>query len=149
MQYGVAARNLPRPAQFRRWILAALEHDARITVRLIGRAEGEALNRDFRGRDHPTNVLTVAYRDTPPYEGDIALCAPVATREAREQGKSLEAHYAHLVVHGTLHLQGYDHMNEADAHVMESRESQIVAKLGYPEPYPDRAKSRGKRVRTA
>lgn len=146
VQYAVAARNLPGRAQFRRWVRAALEHDARITVRIIGRAEGKALNRHFRGRDDATNVLTFVYRDAPPYEGDLALCAPVVTREARAQRKSAAAHYAHLVVHGTLHLQGYDHMNDADAGVMESRESQIVAKLGYPDPYSvtHRARPRGK-----
>lgn len=115
---------------------AALEADARITVRIVGEAEGRALNRHFRGRRHATNVLTFAYREAPPYDGDVALCAPVVAREAREQRKSVAAHYAHLVVHGTLHLQGYDHMNEKDARVMERRESQIVTRLGYPDPYP-------------
>ena len=135
VQYAVAARNLPARAQFRRWVRAALEHDARITVRIIGRAEGKSLNRDFRGGDAPTNVLSFVYRDAPPYEGDLALCAPVVTREAREQRKSVAAHYAHLVVHGTLHLQGYDHEKTTDAAVMETRESHIVTKLGYPDPY--------------
>lgn len=135
VQYAVGARNLPGRAQFRRWVRAALEHDARITVRIIGRAEGKSLNRHFRGTDRPTNVLSFVYRDAPPYEGDLALCAPVVTREAREQRKSVAAHYAHLVVHGTLHLQGYDHEKAADAGVMEARESQIVTKLGYPDPY--------------
>ncbi len=135
VQYAIAARNLPGRAQFRKWVRAALEHDARITVRIIGRAEGKSLNRHFRGKDGPTNVLSFVYRDVPPYEGDLALCAPVVTREAREQRKSVAAHYAHLVVHGTLHLQGYDHEKTADAGVMEARESQIVTKLGYPDPY--------------
>lgn len=135
VQYAIAARNLPGRAQFRKWVRAALEHDARITVRIIGRAEGKSLNRHFRGKDGPTNVLSFVYRDAPPYEGDLALCAPVVTREAREQRKSVAAHYAHLVVHGTLHLQGYDHEKTADAGVMEARESQIVTKLGYPDPY--------------
>ena len=135
VQYAVAARNLPGRAQFRRWVRAALEHDARITVRIIGRAEGKSLNRHFRGGDAPTNVLSFVYRDAPPYEGDLALCAPVVTREAREQRKSVAAHYAHLVVHGTLHVQGYDHEKTTDAAVMETRESRIVTKLGYPDPY--------------
>ena len=135
VQYAVGARNLPGRAQFRRWVRAALEHDARITVRIIGRAEGKSLNRHFRRRDRPTNVLTFVYRDAPPYEGDLALCAAVVTREAREQRKSVTAHYAHLVVHGTLHLQGYDHKKDSDAGVMEFRESQIVTQLGYPDPY--------------
>lgn len=135
VQYAVAARNLPGRAQFRRWVKAALEHDARITLRVVGRGEGRSLNRHFRGRNRPTNVLTFVYRDAPPYEGDLALCAPVVTREARAQRKSVAAHYAHLVVHGTLHLQGYDHLADNDAAVMARRESQIVAKLGYPDPY--------------
>lgn len=151
VQYAVAARNRPSRAQLRRWIQAALEHDARITVRIIGRAEGASLNRHFRSGDHPTNVLTFVYRDTPPYEGDLALCAPVVTREAHEQGKSIAGHYAHLVVHGTLHLQGYDHKRAADAVAMETRESQIVVELGYPDPYtaPGRTGKRGKSLRAA
>lgn len=135
VQYAVSARNQPTRAQLRRWAHAALEHDARITVRIVGRSEGKALNREFRGKDYATNVLTFVFRDAPPYEGDLALCAPVVAREAREQGKSAAAHYAHLVVHGVLHVQGYDHENDADARVMEHRESQIVTKLGYPDPY--------------
>lgn len=135
VQYAVSERTQPTRARLRKWARAALEHDARITVRLVGRAEGKMLNRKFRGRDCATNVLTFVSRDTPPYGGDLALCAPVVAREAREQGKSAAAHYAHLVVHGVLHLQGYDHSNDADARVMERRESQIVTKLGYPDPY--------------
>lgn len=135
VQYAVAASNVPGRAQIRRWVRAALEHNARITVRIVGSNEGKVLNRSFRGRDRPTNVLAFVYRDVPPYEGDLALCAPVVTREAREQRKSVAAHYAHLVVHGTLHLQGYDHKKNEDAFVMEARESQIVTKLGYPAPY--------------
>jgi probable rRNA maturation factor len=151
VQYAVAARNRPSRAQLRRWIQAALEHDARITVRIVGRAEGASLNRHFRSGDHPTNVLTFIYRDTPPYEGDLALCAPVVTREAHEQRKSVAGHYAHLVVHGTLHLQGYEHERATDAAVMEGRESQIVVKLGYPDPYsaPDRMGKRGRMLRAA
>ena len=135
VQYAVSARNQPTRAQLRKWARAALEHDAQITVRIAGRAEGKVLNREFRGRDYATNVLTFVFRDTPPYEGDLALCAPVVAREARAQGKGAAAHYAHLVVHGVLHLQGYDHETDADARVMENRESQIVTKLGYPDPY--------------
>jgi probable rRNA maturation factor len=135
VQYAVSTRNLPSRAQLRKWARAGLEHEAKITIRIVGQAEGRALNRDFRGKDHATNVLTFVFRDAPPFEGDLALCAPVIAREAREQGKSLAAHYAHLVVHGVLHLQGYDHENDADARVMEKRESQIVAGLGYADPY--------------
>lgn len=135
VQYAVAARNRPSRAQLRKWAYAALEHDARMTIRIVGRAEAESLNRHFRSGDHATNVLTFVYRDTPPYDGDLVLCAPVVTREAREHGKRVAAHYAHLVVHGTLHLQGHDHVRSADARVMEARESQIVQELGYPDPY--------------
>lgn len=135
VQYAATARNLPSRDQFRRWARAALEHDARITLRLVDQREGKALNRRFRGKDYATNVLTFVSRDTAPFEGDLALCVPVITREARAHGIDLAAHYAHLVVHGILHLQGYDHENDADAQVMEERESQIVVKLGYPDPY--------------
>jgi len=134
-QYAVATRALPSPAQLRRWARAGLERDAKVTVRVVGQVEGRTLNRDFRGRDYATNVLTFVYRDAPPIEGDLALCAPVVAREAREQGKNIAAHYAHLVVHGMLHLQGYDHENAANARIMEKRESQIVAGLGYADPY--------------
>ena len=126
---------MPARAQVQRWAHAALAHHAQITVRIAGRAEARALNRDYRGRNYATNVLTFVMRDTPPYAGDLVLCAPVVAREAREQGKGLAAHYAHLVVHGVLHVQGYDHVSDADARVMEPLESEIVMKLGYPDPY--------------
>ena len=126
---------MPARAQVQRWAHAALAHHAQITVRIAGRAEARALNRDYRGRNYATNVLTFVMRDTPPYAGDLVLCAPVVAREAREQGKGLAAHYAHLVVHGVLHVQGYDHVSDADAQVMEPLESEIVMKLGYPDPY--------------
>ncbi len=135
VQYGAAARNLPSRSQLRKCAHAALEREAQITVRIVGRAEGKALNRNYRGKDYATNVLTFVFRDEPPFEGDLALCAPVIAREARAQGKSAAAHYAHLVVHGVLHLQGYDHENDADARIMEERESQIVTRLGFPDPY--------------
>jgi probable rRNA maturation factor len=135
VQYAVSERNLPTRARLRKWARAALEHDAQITVRIVGRAESRILNRKYRGRDRATNVLTFVFRDTPPYWGDLALCAPVAAREARMRGKTVAAHYAHLVVHGILHLQGYDHVNDADARVMARRESKIVTRLGYPDPY--------------
>jgi probable rRNA maturation factor len=135
VQYAVATRNVPARALLRKWARAGLEHDAKITVRIVGLAEGRALNRNFRGKGHATNVLTFVFRDTPPFEGDLALCAPVIAREARDQDKSIAAHYAHLVVHGVLHLQGYDHEKDADACIMENRESQIVAGLGYADPY--------------
>jgi probable rRNA maturation factor len=135
VQYALSARTLPSRAQFRRWVRAALERDAAMTIRVVGAAEGRALNRGYRNKDYATNVLTFVLRDRAPFEGDLALCAPVVAREARAQKKSLAAHYAHLTVHGTLHLQGYDHENNAGARVMEQRETQIMAKLGYADPY--------------
>lgn len=151
VQYAVAPPHLPLEADIRKCVRAALEHDARMTVRIVAGVEGRALNRRFRGHDHATNVLAFAYRDAPPYEGDVVICAPVVAREARAQGKSIAAHYAHLIVHGTLHLQGYDHQRPADASVMERRESQIVVKLGYPDPYAarDRARAGGRTLRAA
>ena len=135
VQYGVRKRGLPSPAQFRRWARAALERSALVTVRIIGNSEARALNRDFRGRNYATNVLTFVMREKPRLEGDLALCAPVIAREARAQKKSTAAHYAHLVVHGVLHLQGYDHENDNEARVMERREIRVVTRLGFPDPY--------------
>ncbi|MGH8621866.1 MAG: rRNA maturation RNase YbeY, partial [Burkholderiales bacterium] len=114
---------------------AALERDARVTVRVVGTGEARALNRQFRGTDRATNVLAFVLSERPRLEGDIALCAPMIAREARAQGKSAAAHYAHLLVHGLLHLQGYDHETERDARLMERRESRVVAGLGFPDPY--------------
>jgi probable rRNA maturation factor len=135
VQYAVSASGKPSRAQFRRWARAALDHDARITLRIVGQKEGRTLNHSYRNRDYATNVLTFILCDNVPLEGDLALCAPVVAREARAQNKSIAAHYAHLTVHGVLHLQGYGHENDADAKVMESRETQIMAKLGYADPY--------------
>lgn len=135
VQYAVSANGKPSRAQFRQWIRAALDHDASVTLRIVGQKEGRVLNRDYRRKDYATNVLTFALNNQPPFEGDLALCAPVIAQEARAQKKTLAAHYAHLTVHGMLHLQGYDHENERDARVMERRETQILAKLGYPDPY--------------
>ena len=137
VQYGIAAPNLPSRTQLRRWATAALERDARVTVRIVGRREGRALNRTYRGKDYATNVLTFVFRDRPPFEGDLALCAPVVTSEAHARGLPVAAHYAHLVVHGLLHLQGYDHESAGDARIMETRESRIVARLGFSDPYRD------------
>lgn len=145
VQRAVAARGLPSRSAFRRWARAALERDARITVRVVGAREARALNRRFRGKDRATNVLAFVMSERPQLEGDIALCAPVIAREAREGDRSLAAHYAHLLVHGVLHLQGYDHGSEREARVMERRESQIVTGLGFPDPHEIRER-RGKRV---
>jgi probable rRNA maturation factor len=135
VQYAAENDGLPTRIQLRAWVKAALQRDADVTVRLVGAEEGRALNRQYRGRDHATNVLTFAYPETDPLSGDIALCVPVVEREAREQRKNLEAHYAHLAVHGMLHLQGYDHEKAEDARVMETLETEIVTGLGYADPY--------------
>lgn len=120
-----------------RWMRAALEAPAEIAVRIVDADEGQALNRDYRGRDYATNVLTFDYAREPVVHADLVLCAPVVEREAREAGRTLEAHYAHLLVHGTLHAQGYDHEKPRDAKVMERREVEILAALGFPDPYAD------------
>jgi probable rRNA maturation factor len=138
VQYGVANGSLPSRQRLKSWAKAALLTDAEVTLRLVGGREGRNLNRTFRGKDSATNVLTFAYPDSEPLSGDIVLCAPVIAKEAREQRKPIEAHYAHLVVHGMLHLQGYDHENNDDAGVMETLEAEIVVKLGYADPYETR-----------
>lgn len=134
VQFAVQEDGLPTRPQLRRWVRAALAEDAEITLRLVDEAEGRALNRDYRGKEYATNVLTFILNDHP-LIGDIVLCVPVVADEAAAQGKSVEAHYAHLVVHGVLHLQGYDHENDDMAAGMEALETQIVTKLGYADPY--------------
>ena len=126
--------HLPRH-RVARWLRAALEAPAQITVRIVGEGEGRALNRDYRGQDHATNVLTFDYSREPVVAADLVLCAPVVEREAREQGKALAAHYAHLLVHGALHAQGYDHEVDDEAAAMESRETAILLSLGIADPY--------------
>ena len=119
-----------------RWIRHALAADAEITVRIVGLEEGRALNRDYRQKEYATNVLTFDYTREPLVTADLVLCAPVVEQEAREQGKTLQAHYAHLLVHGTLHAQGWDHeTSRADAEEMEAYEIQILARLNLPNPY--------------
>jgi len=135
IQYGVAKRGLPSQQRIRSWARAALLADMRVTFRLVGAREGRMLNRDFRGQDHATNVLTFAYPEMEPLAGDIVLCVPLIAREARRQHKRIDAHYAHLIVHGMLHLQGYDHESDKDARIMEALEAEIVVKLGYADPY--------------
>ena len=118
-----------------RWLRAALQDDAELTVRIVDTEEGQALNRDYRQKDYATNVLTFDYTQEPIVTADLVLCAPVVAAEAKEQGKTLEAHYAHLLVHGALHAQGWDHDEDEDAQVMELRESEIMARLGFDNPY--------------
>ena len=135
VQYMVRADNLPKRPQLRKWTLAALKQPAQITLRIVGEKEGRKLNRDFLGRDYATDVLTFTYPDRRPLTGDIALCAPVVAREAREHGISVKACYAHLVVHGVLHLQGYDHHRRIEAQEMEKMEAQIITRLGFADPH--------------
>ena len=119
-----------------RWIRHALELDGEITVRIVGEEEGRELNRSYRHKDYATNVLTFDYQQEPVVMADLVLCAQVVEREAREQHKTLEEHYAHLLVHGTLHAQGWDHeTGEEDARAMEARETAILAGLGFADPY--------------
>ena len=118
-----------------RWIRRTLEVDGEITVRIVDAEEGQTLNRDYRQKDYATNVLTFDYTQEPVVTADLVLCAPVVAKEAKEQKKTLEEHYAHLIVHGTLHAQGWDHDLDEDAQVMELRETEIMARLGYQNPY--------------
>lgn len=136
-QYAVHSGNVPIRPQFRKWVKAALMRDAEIVLRIVDEVEGRSLNRDFRGRDYATNVLTFVYSNARPLTGDIVLCAPVVEEEARQQHKSLTAHYAHLTVHGVLHLQGYDHESEAAAASMEQLETEIMMRLGHDDPYKE------------
>ena len=131
-----AHRAALRKSSVAQWILIALKHPAEVAVRVVGKEEGQALNRQYRGKDYPTNVLTFEYAHDAWVETDLVLCGPVVEREAREQGKSLEEHYAHLIVHGALHAQGYDHeTGERDALEMEALEILLLGALGFRNPY--------------
>ena len=118
-----------------RWVRSALALPGEIAVRIVDEDEGRRLNREFRGKDYATNVLTFNYAYEPVVAADLVLCAPVVEREAQAAGITLQAHYAHLLVHGTLHAQGYDHETEAEARVMESRESELLPQLGFADPW--------------
>ena len=124
-----------------RFVRAALEAPGEITVRIVGAEEGQALNREWRGKDYATNVLTFDYAHAPVVSADLVLCAPVVEAEARAEGKTLLAHYAHLLVHGTLHAQGWDHEDAAEAEAMEARETALVVALGFAPPYGERGLS--------
>lgn len=140
-----AGAALPTRSQLRRWVLAALGNDvacAEITLRFVDAEEGRELNREFRGRgpyagqkDYATNVLSFPYTCAPQLSGDLVLCWPVLVREASEQGKSLQHHAAHLIIHGLLHLQGHDHETSADAERMEALERRLLRRFRIPDPY--------------
>jgi probable rRNA maturation factor len=135
VQYASNAKNLPTRSQFRRWVKVALEQDVQIALRIVDEIEGRALNLSYRHKDYATNVLTFVYDDSAPLYGDVVICAPVVAREAKEQGKDLHAHYAHLTIHAALHLQGCDHEKKREAEKMEARETALLVKLRYPAPY--------------
>ena len=142
VQYASDAPNLPTRAQIRRWIRGAITQAAEITVRIVDETEARALNRDYRAKDYATNVLTFGYGEADshaggdqPLRGDIVICAAVVDREAAAQRKRLADHYAHLIIHGALHLQGFDHEADADAAIMESREAAILKRFRIANPY--------------
>ena len=135
VQFASNAKKLPTRPQFRRWVKAALQQDVQMVLRIVDDIEGRALNQYYRGKDYATNVLTFVYDDSEPLYGDVVICAPVVVREAKEQGKELLAHFAHLTIHAVLHLQGYDHENKRDAEEMEALETALMLKLRYPAPY--------------
>ena len=137
IQRASRASHIPADRTLRAWAGAALPRKADVTVRYVAGAEARRLNREFRGKDYATNVLSFPNDDAPrgTVAGDIVICAPVVAREAREQGKTVEAHHAHLLVHGLLHLRGYDHERASDARLMERRERRLLAKFGFPDPY--------------
>ena len=142
VSYGLPRTGIPSATSFRRWVAAALDgriRQADLAIRLVDAKEGRALNRHYRGKDHPTNVLSFP-AELPegvklPLLGDLVICAPVVDREAREQGKRLNDHYAHLTVHGVLHLLGWDHEDEREAECMEQLEREILATIGIADPY--------------
>jgi probable rRNA maturation factor len=136
--------DLPDDDAFRRWVEIALAQHAaaaEVVIRLVDEAESRELNRSYRGKDKPTNVLSFPFEAPPelplPLLGDLVVCAPVVAREALEQGKSLQAHWAHMVIHGLLHLLGYDHQTDEEAQLMESRERDLLTQLHFPDPYSE------------
>ena len=138
LEHAAPHREVLKRHSVNRWIRHALDSDAEITVRIVDAQEGQSLNRDYRRKDYATNVLTFDYTQAPLVCADLVLCAPVVAQEAKEQGKTLQAHYAHLLVHGTLHAQGWDHeTSEADAQAMEAREIEILQGLGFANPYAE------------
>jgi probable rRNA maturation factor len=137
LQLASAAADIPAHAHFKRWVRAALRVETSLTIRIVDEAEGRQLNAAYRGRDYATNVLTFPLTEEPMLMGDIVICAPVVAKEAVEQGKALLAHYAHMTVHGVLHLHGYDHEVDAQAELMEAMEVVVMQKLGFANPYAE------------
>lgn len=134
VQRAVRPAGIPAPASLRAFAVAALPaRHGELTIRIVAAAESRALNREYRGKDQPTNVLSFAGAGE--VLGDVVICAPVVVREAREQDRALRAHWAHMVVHGCLHLRGYDHEHDTDARRMEAREARILRSLGFDDPY--------------
>ena len=135
VQYASDEKSLPSRPQIRRWVASACEKEAQVTIRFVDAAEGQALNHEFRGKDYATNVLSFPYEKNP-VVGDLVVCVPVVKREAKEQNKRVADHFAHLIVHGMLHLQGYDHESgTAQAQRMEKREREILARFRIDDPY--------------
>lgn len=139
VQYACKDEALPSRPTVRRWVSRALKatapESATVTVRFVDAEEGRELNRDYRDKDYATNVLSFVYDLPPELSGDLVVCLPVVLKEAAEQGKGVEAHFAHMLVHGMLHLQGFDHENNEEAEEMEALEREILGKMGYPDPY--------------
>lgn len=137
LQLASQAAGIPSASQFRRWVRAALRVETSLAIRIVDEEEGRQLNASYRGKDYATNVLTFPLTEQPLLMGDIVICAPVVAREAMEQGKPLLAHYAHMTVHGVLHLHGYDHEIDAQADLMEAMEVTALNKLGFANPYAE------------
>jgi probable rRNA maturation factor len=137
VQYASEIAGLPTISQFKRWARNTIRVDSEITLRIVDEAEGRELNKAYRQKDYATNVLTFQLAEEPFIMADIVICAPVVAKEAKDQGKKLEAHFAHLTAHGVLHAHGYDHEVAAQADLMESVETEILTKLGYADPYAD------------
>lgn len=142
LQLASAANGLPTETQFQQWLEAAIlpfQAEAEVTIRIVDNAESQQLNLDYRGKDKPTNVLSFPFQCPPgielPLLGDLVICAPVVETEAQQQNKALSAHWAHMVVHGSLHLLGFDHINDDDAEQMEAEEVTILQQLGFTNPY--------------
>jgi len=141
IQYTISADDVPNPELFQTWVEAAigLETEAELVIRIVDRTESAQFNQTYRGIPGPTNVLSFAFEPPPQiktaYLGDLLICAPLVSKEAHEQGKPIDSHWAHLVIHGVLHMQGYDHQAMDEAARMEACEIEIMARLGYPNPY--------------